>query len=296
MSKARKARKSKNLLDPAQLKNGYYAFADGSKMSGYTWACSGIMPVVGNTIYSFTQKTPSRYYGIVWWDSNLKFISSVTSQASQQSPKITTTSPSSAAYAAVDIGGYPSTADVVHPDELEELMFCEGDPQTYEPYGTTIWKFCAVKRYTAGGEQNNSTGIFTYKGLTLEKNRADIKATGTSTDIISSTDQFFKDNFSVLLEAGKTYTIFGQNTVVDDSYIDVRYRDSDDIITTIGYCELPNAVTIAPNTDTYIYMGIGLSAGIRCSIGNFTANFYRQAGWHDTPVYVRQNGVWVVQT
>lgn len=166
----------------------------------------------------------------------------------------------------------------------------------YEPYGATIWHDCAVKRYTAGEEQNNSTGIFTYKGLTLEKNRTLIKVTGASTDIISSTDQFFKDNFSVLLEAGKTYTILGRNTVVDDSYIDVRYRDGDDIITTAGYLELSNAVTIAPNTDTYIYIGIGLSAGVRCSKGNFTAHFYRQAGWHDTPVYVRQNGVWVVQT
>lgn len=185
----------------------------------------------------------------------------------------------------------------ITPSEIGDVRLMLADTVLpYEPYGVTIWEPCAVKRYASGGEQNNSSGTFTYKGLTLIKNRVDIKATGTSTDIISSTDQFFKDNFSVLLEAGKTYTIFGQNTVVDDSYIDVRYRDGDDIITTTGYLEPPTAVTIAPNTDTYIYIGIGLSAGVRCSKGNFTARFYRQAGWHDTPVYVRQNGVWVVQT
>lgn len=157
----------------------------------------------------------------------------------------------------------------------------------YEPYGATIWHDCAVKRYTSRSEQNTSTGTFTYKGLTLVKNQTDIKATGTSTDIISSTDQFFKDNFSILLEAGKTYTIFGQNIVVDDSYIDVRYRDNDNIITTVGYYELPNAVTITPNTDTYIYMGLGVSAGVQCSVGKFIAEVSRQAGWYDTPVYVQ---------
>lgn len=172
---------------------------------------------------------------------------------------------------------------------LDHIMINEGTtPQPWEPYDPEVWHPCAVKRYASGGEQNTTSGTFTYKGLTLIKNRADIEVTGTSTDIISSTDQFFKDNFSVLLEAGKTYTIFGRNTVVDDSYIDIRYRDNDDIITTIGYYELPGAVTITPSTDTYIYMGIDLSAGVQCSGGYFTVNFYRQAMWHDTPVYIRE--------
>lgn len=290
----KRARESRNLFDPnASFRNGYInGNGDFKDSDAYrTQGQDSYYAVTGGNSYTLSimsQYSASRYVSLLWWDSEGDFIS-----WKNQAPIIpigqrytlTAQAPMSAAYVSTNTMSNDT-----------DIMLNEGSsPLPYEPYGATIWEPCAVKRYASGGEQNNSSGTFTYKGLTLIKNRADIKATGTSTDIISSTDQFFKDNFSVLLEAGKTYTILGQNTVVDDSYIDVRYRDSDAIITT-GYYELPTAVMIAPNTDTYIYMGIGLSAGVQCSKGNFTAKFYRQAGWHDTPVYVRQNGVWVVQT
>lgn len=286
MSNAKKARISKNVL-PSITTGSRLDGTNGSEISAGSYKISPFIPINSEELsISCVTSISTVWQGVYClYDDNHAYISGHTDF------------PSSLWSATVNTNGaaYIRISTV---NDAENIMINEGStPLPYEPYGEMFFDVpCAVKRYTAGEEQNNSTGIFAYKGLTLEKNRTLIKATGASTDIISSTDQFFKDNFSVLLEAGKTYTILGRNTVVDDSYIDVRYRDSDDIITTTGYLELPNAVTIAPNTDTYIYIGIGLSAGVQCSKGNFTAHFYRQAGWHDTPVYVRQNSVWVVQT
>ena len=131
----------KNLANPNDLQQGYYAYADGSSSLGnLQWVCTKKIPCKSNTNYTFSFKNPSRCAGFVWYDSSDTYIStSNRSSGFTNGGYYTAKSPSNAAYFVVNIAGYPDDNASITVDNIIDLMIEEGStPSEYEPYGYKV--------------------------------------------------------------------------------------------------------------------------------------------------------------
>lgn len=162
-----------------------------------------------------------------------------------------------------------------------------------------LWAPRAVKRYTSREEMNTSVWEKTYKGNTIKKNGANVTLSINTTGgrgASVSTDQFYKDNCAIKLAANETYSITVTNDInVGHAKVIVRYSDTNDIITSVSYGELPKGITLTPNVETGIYFGVDISVGAAAVKETAMINVIRQAAWHDIDDFVRQNGAWVTE-
>lgn len=179
----------------------------------------------------------------------------------------------------------------------------------YEPYGATIWEDCAVKRYRI----EHASGFYfeNYKGLLCSANDTIppgiwLVILGTATSNIIYSDPMFKNASKIIkLKKGKSYTLFLKNTTApgySDCNIGFLKNANDEVLLETAQLGLGEEVTTVytptEDEDTEVYFGISIPSGKEMK----NADYYHysikplQPEWEDTPEYVRQNGVWVVQT
>lgn len=106
-----------NLYD-AELLQGYWAFADGSRAVSNGWVCTDKIPCNPSTGYTVSASPKqTRYQGFVWFDANGAFISST---ASERVADIgyTATSPSNAGFMAFNIAG-ATYGETIEPSDVD---------------------------------------------------------------------------------------------------------------------------------------------------------------------------------
>lgn len=147
--------KTENLFDE-KYQFGYYAAADGVYAYATNWVCSvRLFPCDPETKYtlkiSMIRSNPSRWWGVVWFDSNKDFISSTNFQPSTPQANITSVmeSPPGARFFAINVASRINRPDEIVPSDVLQTMMNVGDtPMPYEQYGYRI-------PLTCGGETVN---------------------------------------------------------------------------------------------------------------------------------------------
>ena len=152
----------KNLSNPNDLQQGYYAYADGSSVLGNLgWVCTKKIPCKSNTNYTFSFKNPSRWAGFVWYDSSDTYISTSNRNSGfTNGGYYTAQSPSNAAYFVVNIAGYPDDNASITVDNIIDLMIKKGStPSEYEPYGYKVPIRVTGKNLLKVGTSQTSDGV-----------------------------------------------------------------------------------------------------------------------------------------
>ena len=160
--------KTENLFD-GEFLQGCWAGADGSYLDNYpTWICTDKLPCKPNTAYTLSfNSANSRWYGFFWFAENGDYILSDTAQSPQTQCHYTATSPSNAAYMAIDIAGYPDIQSRITPSDVTDFMLVEGTtPLPYEPYGYRI-------PITLTADSAETTDIYLDEPLAKSGNNAD---------------------------------------------------------------------------------------------------------------------------
>lgn len=147
--------KTENLFDE-KYQFGFYAFADGVYAYATNWVCSErLFPCDPETKYtlkiSMIRSNPSRWWGVVWYDSNKYFISATNFQPDTPQADITSVmeSPPGARYFAINVASRINRPDAIVPSDVLQTMMNVGDtPMPYEQYGYRI-------PLTCGGETTN---------------------------------------------------------------------------------------------------------------------------------------------
>ena len=132
--------RTENLFD-GEFLQGCWLGADGSYDPNLlTWICTNKLPCKPNTTYTLSfNSANSRWYGFFWFTENGDYILSDTVHDPQTQCHYTATSPSNAAYMAIDIAGYPNAQACITPSDVTDLMLVEGSTAIpYEPYGYKI--------------------------------------------------------------------------------------------------------------------------------------------------------------
>ena len=172
--------RTKNLANPNEMIQGYWAYADGTYIRTNTWICTPKIACKGNVDYTFQFANNSRWYGFVWYGENGNYISTSNIQNTSSTPyrTYTATSPSNARYLVINIAGYPGTEDTIRTDDLINFQLEEDStPTDYEPYGYKIPVVCGGKNLL----QNTATSQ-TISGVTFTVNSdKSITCNGTAT-------------------------------------------------------------------------------------------------------------------
>lgn len=127
--------KTENLFD-GEFLQGYWAEADGLFSVSNKWISTKKIPCKSNAQYTFSSSFLSRWAGFFWYDENDNYLSNNTAY---NITLLTKTSPSNAAYMAIDIAGYPTWDNTISPSDVTDFMLVEGStPLPYEPYGYKV--------------------------------------------------------------------------------------------------------------------------------------------------------------
>ena len=128
-----------NLFDGIFLQ-GYWAGTDGNFVASSKWICTNKLPCKPNTTYTLSfNSANSRWYGFVWFTENGDYLLSDLVKYPQTQCYYTATSPSNAAYMAINIAGYPDNQASINPSNATDLMLVEGSTTLpYEPYGYRV--------------------------------------------------------------------------------------------------------------------------------------------------------------
>lgn len=131
--------RTKNLADINSTRRGFYAYADGHYGSDYSWLCTYPIECSPNTAYTFSFKNMSRWYGFVWFDAELNYVSTNNLNVNKSDVTYTATSPINAAFMVVNIGSKISASYEIKRTDMVDFQLEEGDTVTsYEPYGYKI--------------------------------------------------------------------------------------------------------------------------------------------------------------